>query len=479
MSIKQWISYLIARAIPGAINFFAIPLYTRLLSPLEYGKYSIVLTTIGFANIIFFWWLKFSLTRFIHKFDENKRPSLLSSIILCYLCLLLISTLVAIFFYIFILDESVKSLIWIGTLLLWFQGLFELNLEFVRSSLNPTRYSILTIAKAVIGLSTSYFLITQGFQAGGLLIGLIVGFAIPALYQSRQLMREITFKLYESSIILQLLKYGFPLIITFVFSFIVLSSDRYFLGWLAGPKSVGLYSVGYDLAQQSLGFLMSVIYLGSYPRIIRSFERDGVDAARENLSVNLSTLLGVSLPAIVAMTIYAPEIANILVGKDFADFTGKLIPWIVASAFLQGIKAYHIDVCYQLAHYTIGQIYVSFGAAMVNLVLNFVLIKKLGIMGAAYSTLISYVVAITLSLILLKGTFPIPKFKANDYKIVLAAILMSIIMLLVQHLDYANIYLCSISGILVYILTIYSVNAFSLKTRVRYFMKERCRQYAG
>jgi len=57
--------YLIARGVPGAINFLAIAIYTRLLSPQEYGQYVLVFSAVTLINIVLYDWLKLSLLRFV------------------------------------------------------------------------------------------------------------------------------------------------------------------------------------------------------------------------------------------------------------------------------------------------------------------------------------------------------------------------------------------------------------------------------
>ncbi|MDB5332470.1 MAG: polysaccharide biosynthesis protein, partial [Phycisphaerales bacterium] len=53
--------YLIARGVPGVVAFLTIPLFTRLLDPVDYGRYTLVVATVALLNALLFQWLRLSL----------------------------------------------------------------------------------------------------------------------------------------------------------------------------------------------------------------------------------------------------------------------------------------------------------------------------------------------------------------------------------------------------------------------------------
>src|SRR3982750_3883181 len=66
--------YLVARGLPGIVAFCAIPLFTRLLDPASYGRYALVIATVGMLNALLFQWLRLSLSRYLAAYadDETK-----------------------------------------------------------------------------------------------------------------------------------------------------------------------------------------------------------------------------------------------------------------------------------------------------------------------------------------------------------------------------------------------------------------------
>src|SRR2546426_10098790 len=63
--------YLAARGLPGVVAFLAIPLFSRLLSPADYGRYALALATVNRLNALLFQWLRRSLVRSLPGYRED------------------------------------------------------------------------------------------------------------------------------------------------------------------------------------------------------------------------------------------------------------------------------------------------------------------------------------------------------------------------------------------------------------------------
>src|SRR6476620_869841 len=66
--------YLVARGLPGVIAFLAIPLFSRLLLPADYGRYALVMASVGLLNALLFQWLRLSLVRYLPAFKDDPAP---------------------------------------------------------------------------------------------------------------------------------------------------------------------------------------------------------------------------------------------------------------------------------------------------------------------------------------------------------------------------------------------------------------------
>jgi O-antigen/teichoic acid export membrane protein len=224
----------------------------------------------------------------------------------------------------------------------------------------------------------------------------------------------------DSTLVRELLGYGLPLSITFLFAFIISTSDRYLIAWLMDEKATGLYSAGYDLAQFSLGMLMMIVNLAAYPIVVRALEREGEAAARHNLDRQGLLLLTVAAPATAGFILLAENISGVLLGMEYRSTAEVILPWIALAAFVGGIKAFYFDLAFQLGQRTTGQIWVVMSAGLLNVVLNLVWIPDYGLLGAAWATLVAYIAALVLSIVLGRAYFNLPLVPRNSGKVLIA-----------------------------------------------------------
>ena len=160
--------YLIARGVPGAINFLAIAIYTRLLSPQEYGQYVLVIAAVGFTSVLCFQWINLSLLRFVPS-SEFATSDLLSTVKATYWAIVGFTALVGTTGILVFVPQEQRWLVLIALPLLWLQAWFEMNLELARAKLQPARYGIAAGLRAVsaITLGTALIAWQLGAEARG------------------------------------------------------------------------------------------------------------------------------------------------------------------------------------------------------------------------------------------------------------------------------------------------------------------------
>src|SRR4051794_10850449 len=123
--------YLVARGLPGIIAFLAIPLFTRLLEPADYGRYALVIATASLINALVFQWLRLSLVRYLPAYKQDA-PRLKSTLLTTTgLLILVLALAIAVVFLIPALRpwRGVSIACW---MLLAVQALFELCCEHAR-----------------------------------------------------------------------------------------------------------------------------------------------------------------------------------------------------------------------------------------------------------------------------------------------------------------------------------------------------------
>lgn len=425
MFIRSTALYFAARGLPAIVNFLAIALYTRFLSPEQYGRYILIVAAAGFANILLFHWLRHGVLRFLPRTGERPE-ALLSTLLFGFGASVLISAAGAILAYLLIAEPLSRSVILFGTLLLWVQAWFDLNLHVTESQVRPVRFGLFSGLRAVVGLLVGIGLVLLSAGFLGPTIGLVAGTAIAAFGLMIGQWPGVRRRLVDPALLRAVLAYSLPLTATLGLDMVVASSDRFFLAWLAGTAEAGAYAAAYDLGWMSLTTILMVVNLAGYPLTVRKLEQSGPDAAREQLGQTFLLLLAIGLPAAVGMAICAAGITSVVLGPAFQETGALLLPWVAAACLIAGLKAYYLDLSFQLSFRTMGQVWIALAAASLNIVLNILLIPTLGVFGAIYATLVSFGLAAVLSWHFGARVFRRPALPAEAIKPALAAAAMAL-----------------------------------------------------
>ncbi|MFT4153214.1 oligosaccharide flippase family protein [Parafilimonas sp.] len=425
---KHSLIYFLGRGLTGLVNFFAITIYTRLLVPSEYGVYALVSASVTLFNTVLYQWLRLVLLRFLPKSKtEEDQGRLYASISLGFVLSSLLSVIIAAVYYFFNReDKTLSQLLLFGVILLWFEAFFEISLEYFRSNLKPTKYAAAFIVKSVAAILLGSTLAYFHMGAWGLIVGILSADIIVSLIFFRPFISRLAsnFRNIDNAYFKTSLRFGLPITLSYAMTFIINSSDRYFIKYYMGDSATGMYAVGYDLARQSLWVIMTSMNLASYPLAVRALEQHGVEEANVQLSDNFILLIAVSLPAAIGMAVLADRIAEVFVGRLFIKEVTVIVPMIAIGSFVAGLKNFYIDQSFQLGKKTHLQIWSVIAAAAVNVILNIVLIPSIGIMGAIYSTLASFAIALVVSCMVSRFSYTMPFPKTGSIKILIASVLM-------------------------------------------------------
>jgi O-antigen/teichoic acid export membrane protein len=465
MLVRHSLLYFLVRVGSGIINFLAILVYTRLISPADYGQYALVVSGVGLFNTVCFQWLRLSLLRFFPKYLEDSQK-LFSTIFSGFLGVCFLTGIVGIVLAFTDFVPLWRNLIFMGVVLLWLEAWLELNLELQRVKLQPFRYGLMLGIKSAIALAVGAVFAMYGLGPYGPLFGLIVGCILATLFVGRGEWHKITLAI-DRDLLKELLKYGFPLTAAFALGFIVSYSDRFIIAWLLGESAAGQYAAVYDLAQQPLALLMATINLASYPLAIRALEKDGKEEADKILVRNAVLLMGIGLPASLGMIVLAPNMSETLLGVKFRTGAAPVLAWVAGSIFLSGLRAYHFDLAFQLSRHTVGQVWVAGSAAVLNLILNFWWIPIWGIVGAAYATFAAYFLALVLSIVLGRRVVQIPIPWWEWFKIVAACIPMGLAIWVIREFrGFKFLALQVACGLMIYAFSGIVVNVGNVRVKI-------------
>jgi len=404
MILRYSLHYLIARGIPALVNFLAVAVYTRLLSPEEYGYYILVLAGVNIVNLAVFQWLRFALVRYLPAY-QSREETLLGVIGWSYLALMLVVGMGGVVAGL-ITETRWRWLVLIAILLLGAQAWFELNTELFRARLQTRAYGWAMSVRSVGALSLGTLFILIGLKAYGPLLGLVLsmtGLSLVFAYRHWRVIRIYR----DAGHLGSLLRYGLPLAGTLILSYVVSVSDRFLIAWLLDEAQAGIYAAGYDLANQPVILLMSIVHLAAYPVIVQAWERKAEQEAQTYLAHNVRLLFIVGIPLTIGLAMLAQPFGRLMLGPSFYQ-AGAVVPWVALGTLLGGLRVYHTDLAFHLRQRTTKQLQIILWVVLINLVLNLLWIPRVGIIGAAWATVVAYSIALVLGIRQGRNVLPVP-----------------------------------------------------------------------
>ncbi|MBQ8623885.1 MAG: flippase [Oscillospiraceae bacterium] len=185
----------------------------------------------------------------------------------------------------------------------------------------------------------------------------------------------------------QLLSLSSSFIVSGLMVSIYASTDKLMLKQMLGEASVGHYGLAVSISTM-WAFVLQAVIDSVYPSVIEAHSHDLEDFNRKNrrlYALVIYTALFISL----IICIFARPIIGILYGEDYLPAVAplRIIVWYTAFSYL-GVARNAWVVCENKQRY-LKYLYIS--AAVINVVLNIVLIPWIGTVGAALASLITQI----------------------------------------------------------------------------------------
>jgi O-antigen/teichoic acid export membrane protein len=198
----------------------------------------------------------------------------------------------------------------------------------------------------------------------------------------------------------KLLKNSWPLILSGIVVTIYMKIDQIMIKEMLGVKEVGKYAAAVTLSE-SWYFIPVIICNSLFPAIVNA-KKVGETLYYERLQKLYNLMTWLSLSIAIFFTFFSKFIVNLLYGKEYMEAANVLTIHIWAGVFVfLGMASGKWLISENLQKYT--AINTTIGA-IINVILNYILIEKIGIKGAAISTLISYFFSAYFSLLFFKKT---------------------------------------------------------------------------
>ena len=395
--------YLLGRIATGVVGLIALAAFTRILSPRDYGRYAVIVAIVSLIVAVGFQWLRQGLVRFgTHAPDE--RSELLATLGLMFAALVGATVVAAVLVNLvgrvfhFHLSDAELGVICVVT---FAQAWFELAADAARIEFKPWRYSAATLLRAFLCLLFGVAAAKLMHNVVAVVLGIGAGYVVAStVVVPRWFIGMLRPSMARWADARRIATYGLPLAVTLGMAFVLDSADRLMLAGMRGYAEAGVYASAYNLAQFSIGTLLAGIGLGSLPLAVGSFADGGADEVRALLNRNLLLGLVIGVPAVVGLSMIAPELDRLFLGNDVPGQSDLVTILVAFATGLAGIRSYCIDVVFMLHRRTWLQATVTGVSAALNILMNLFFIPRWGAIGAAAATLIAFAVAMVGSWVL-------------------------------------------------------------------------------
>jgi len=200
------------------------------------------------------------------------------------------------------------------------------------------------------------------------------------------------------------LRFGLPLIPHALGGMLIIQTDRLFITKMLSVADTGIYTIGYQMAM--IIELCAASFNRAYvPWLYAHLGKDDMHIKRRIVKFTYVYFVLILLFA-AGVALIAPWFLNIFVGKDFAD-AYKYTAWIAVGFAFSGMYYMVTNyIFYAGKNHMLA--WVTFITAVVNIVLNYVLISRNGAIGAAQASTIAFFMSFLLTWVLSARVYPMP-----------------------------------------------------------------------
>jgi O-antigen/teichoic acid export membrane protein len=404
-------AYTAASILSKLIAVALLPLYTRYLTPADYGAAEVMFAAVVTASIFVRFGMIEAVLRFYYKEGEDPSRVVASS----FAALFWLSTAAALIALPFagqiaealltkeaamVASPAELGRIAIGGL--WVLTMVEYMLTLFRLEERARAYFVTTLVNvlAAIGL-TVVLVVGRDEGARGLLLGSYVSGAAVAVVLIAMQWRRLSLKV-DVPLLRRMTRFGLPTMPAELSLYLLNFVDRIVIVRSAGLAEAGLYSLAVKFAQ-AVNVLVRGFQL-AWPPLAYSIRDDG-EARRAYAAIVTWFVAGCAF-VVAGMWLFSRWIVRILAAPQFFD------SYEAIGLIATGVTLYALYMVLVVILGRTGRTEFNFpatiAALIANLALNLALVPSLGIVGAGLALVASYVVVVGLMYVFTQRLFPVP-----------------------------------------------------------------------
>jgi O-antigen/teichoic acid export membrane protein len=447
-----------------------LPVLTKTLSITSYGSWALISTTIALVPMLTSLGLRGAMIRFLAASNDKRNTQ---EVFYSLASVVLAGSLVASgLFFIFakpiaasLFNNDITTAL-ILPLNIFFGCINLFIVDFFRAFQQAKKYSALTFLQAYVQVALVALFVLLGYGLQGALIGLLLEQLFVFFVTMSLILVQIGFAIPKFVHTREHLAFSLPLVPGDMSQWITNSSDRYLIGILLGVAAVGYYSPAYTLGSTII--LISSALTVLLPSVLaKHYDEGNMEDVRTIMRYSLKYYAGIAIPCAFALSVLSKAVLTILSTPEIAANGYLVTPLVAAGALLLG--AYQLLILVVMLKKKtayIGGVWMA--SAALNFGGNLILIPYLGLIGAALTTFLAFLLAFALTAVYSLRQF---KFDVNAgfvFKSVCASIGISVLLLLWNPSGLASVLLSVSLAAGIYLGILFVLKGFSIQ-EIKFF----------
>lgn len=364
--------------------YFLMPLYTSILSPSQYGSADLVTNAanlmipfccIGITHAVF---------RFSADSEEDSKTVFSSGMTVLIISSAVFLALSPIMLFV----PYINDFVWLLVVYVICSNFHTICAEYIRAKGHTALFALQGIIGTALTIAFNLlFLIPLNMGVVGYVLSVAAADFLGTIFLIlfAKLYRDFSFRLVSKPKIKDMLKYGIPMMPTVVIWWITNVSDRFIVAHVCGEAENGLYSAAYKIP--TLITLVATVFIEAWQLSAISDSTDGDDRKKffSEVFERYQAIIFLACSVLIAMS---KIIAGFLLAKSYSK-AADFIPVLLIATVFSSLTTFMGSV-YTVSKKTVMSMITALAGALLNIVLNIIMIPQYGAQGAGIATLISY-----------------------------------------------------------------------------------------
>ncbi len=367
------------------LSFFLLPLYTALLTTDEYGSVDIVNTYVQLILPIVILQMDQSVFRFMIKGRDSKENTYkcITTGFVSFIFQVLIFS--AVFFVISVIVKNKYAIyLYINVIAM---ALSSYSLQMARGIGDNISYSIASFLSGILTIGCNIlFIAGLHMHAEGMLISSVVGNVFASLFALIRIkaFKFFDIKLFDKKFLKTMLRYSWPLIPNALIWWVVNASDRSIVLFFLGTSANGILAVSHKFPSLIMT-IYNIFHLSwTESAALHLGEQDKNEFFSEIFDIVFKIFSSISILLIA----FIPFIFNYFINENFLDSYYQVPIYSLASFFNVIVGLYSVVYIAEMRTGEIAK--TSLFSGIINLVINIILIRFIGLYAASLSSAIAF-----------------------------------------------------------------------------------------